>query len=445
MDRPNQPPSLVERDLRHIWHPCSQMKDYEKFLPLEVQSAQGSWITLKNGQKIFDAISSWWCKSLGHGHPHIAQAVRRQMENFEHVILANTTNDTIVQLSERLCQLSPNLNKVFYAGDGSSAVEIALKMSIHAQQLRGQPQRKVFMGLQNGYHGETALCLAVSDCGLYSQPYENMCPQAQILKNIPLVTGENDPLWHDCSERWPMLEEQLNEVESQLCAIIVEPIVQGAGGMLVYSSDFLKRLRQWTSSHGIDLIADEIMTGFGRTGTALACEHAGIEADMVCLSKGLTSGWMALSAVLCSNSTYQLFYDDYSSGKAFLHSNTYCGNALAAAAALASLEVYEQENIYSKTKLLQQTMISQLESVAQATGRLTNLRGIGGLVAADLVLEPEREGQRCGYAIYREAISRGALLRTLGNTIYWLPPLNSSDKDIEFLAQVTKDSIRKVL
>jgi adenosylmethionine---8-amino-7-oxononanoate aminotransferase len=341
--------------------------------------------------------------------------------------------------------LSPSLDRVFYGGDGSTAVEIALKMSYHAQQLRGQTKRKRFMGLQNGYHGETALTLAVSDVGLYGKPYEGLCQQGYVLSPLPLVNSVHDSLWSDCSEVWKLCEAQLELVESELCAMIVEPIWQGAGGMLMYSADFLKRLKQWCVDHGVYLIADEIMTGFGRTGAVLACEHANIEADFVCLSKGLTSGWMALSAVLCSSETYQLFYADYESGKSFLHSNTYCGNAIAAAAALATLEVYERENIIDYTASLQINMMSHLQGVAARTGRLKNLRGIGGVVAADLDLEPHQQLTRRGYAIYQEAIKLGALLRPLGNTVYWLPPLNSSPAECVQLAEVTAQAIENVL
>ena len=437
--------SLVQRDLQHIWHPCSQMKDYENFAPLELDFARGSWITLKSGQRIFDAISSWWCKSLGHGHPHIAEAVQRQIAKFEHVIFANTTHEVIVQLSERLCALVPGLDKVFYAGDGSTAVEIALKMSLHAQQLRGQSQRKVFMGLQNGYHGESALCLAVSDLGLYSQPYQSLCTQGEVLQGLPYVSNVADPLWSDCSAEWPQLLAQLEAQAHHLCAIIIEPLAQGAGGMLLYSADFLRRLRQWTQSKGIDLIADEIMTGMGRLGSNFACELAGIVPDYCCCSKGLTSGWMPMSAVLCSNATYQLFYDDYHTGKAFLHSNTYSGNALGAAAALATLEVMEREHIVANSPALQTKMMAQMQAVGRKTGRLSNIRGLGGIVAADLLLEPERRQQRVGYAIFQEAVKLGALLRPLGNTLYWFPPLNSELTDIDILADITESAIRKVL
>ena len=434
-------PTLAERDLKHLWHPCAQMKDYETFPPLEVESAKGSWIQLKDGHRILDAISSWWCKSLGHGHPDIAQAVQEQMSKFEHVILANTTNDTIVELSERLCSLVPSLDKVFYGGDGSTAVEIALKMSLHAQQIMGHPERCEFLALENGYHGETALTLGMSDLGLYKEPYGDMAKQAHILGPLPYVSGPEDPLWHDASEAWGFLLPKLENLAPKLSGIIVEPIVQGAGGMLIYSPDILTRLRTWSENHGIHLIADEIMTGFGRTGKAFACEHANVVPDFICCSKGLSAGWLPISAVLCSTPTYELFYDDYETGKAFMHSNTYCGNALAAAAALATLKVYEKEETFEQTQVLQAEMMTRLKACAKNTGFLKNIRGLGGMVAAELFLESHQETQRIGYQIYQEALKRGALLRPLGNTLYWFPPLNISLEELDHLAKVTEEAI----
>ena len=437
--------NLAQRDLKHLWHPCAQMKDYESFPPLEVESAKGSWIQLKNGQKILDAISSWWCKSLGHGHPDIAQAVQEQMGKFEHVILANTTNDTIVELSERLCSLMPTLDKVFFGGDGSTAVEIALKMSIHAQQLSGHPERCEFLALENGYHGETALTLGMSDLGLYKEPYRHMAQQAHMLGPLPYVSGSDDPLWHDASEAWQTLLPKLEGLAPKLSAIIIEPIVQGAGGMNIYSPDLLRRLRTWSETNGIHLIADEIMTGFGRTGKLFACEHANVIPDFICCSKGLTSGWLPISAVLCSTPTYELFYDDYETGKAFMHSNTYCGNALAAAAALATLKVYQKEGTFQRAEALQTEMMTRFQACAERTGFLKNLRGLGGMVAGELVLDTEQESQRVGYQIYQEALKRGALLRPLGNTLYWFPPLNISLEELDHLARVTEEAILAIL
>ncbi len=434
---------IIATDLQHIWHPCSQMKDYESFKPLVVESARGCYLHLANGQKVIDAISSWWCKSLGHGHPRLQKALHEQIEKFEHVILANTTNETIVDLSQRLAKLTTHLNKVSFAGDGSCAIEMAIKMSLHARQILGEQKRNKFIALSNSYHGETCIALAVSDLGLYRQPYESLLPEVNFLQGIPYVSGQDDPLWADCSAYWPNIEMQLNQQAEQTTAIIIEPIVQGAGGMKIYSADFLRRLRAWTQQHQIHLIADEIMTGMGRTGTMLACQHAKIEPDFLCLSKGLTAGWLPLSVMLTSDAIYALFYDDYDKGKSFLHSHTYSGNVLAAAVALETFNILEQEAVLQKTPKLESTLLTLMQELAQCTGYLHNVRGIGAMVAADLCVE--KPPQRLGYAIFQEAVKRGALLRPLGNTLYWFPPLNVELDVLKKLQIITEQSLTAVL
>jgi adenosylmethionine---8-amino-7-oxononanoate aminotransferase len=435
---------LASRDLKHIWHPCSQMRDYEAFPPLEVVGAQGCHLHLKNGGKLIDAISSWWCKSLGHGHPRLKAALARQMDRFEHVILANTTNDVIVRLSERLAALAPGLDHVFYAGDGSTAVEVAAKLALHAKKIQGGGESR-FLALENGYHGETALTLALGDLGIYREAYREILPPVAFLRGLPYVDSPAHPLWSDCSAEWPALEKRLEENLAGLCAVVVEPILQGAGGMRFYSADFLRRLRAWTRERGVYLIADEILTGFGRTGTLLACEHAGIVPDIACLSKGLTAGWLPMSAVLVSKEIYGLFYGEYGQGRDFLHSNTYAGNALAAAVALEALDVYRDEDILGQVRRNGPHLAAAMGRVAEATGRLKNVRCLGAVAAAELQVSASETGTRAGYRVYQEAVSRGALLRTLGDTVYWLLPLNADPGVISELEGITIASIRAVL
>jgi adenosylmethionine---8-amino-7-oxononanoate aminotransferase len=438
---------MIKRASRHLWHPCSQMKDYETFKPLIIKRAQGAYLELAGGTKIIDAISSWWCKPLGHGHPQLRAALLRQARQFEHVILANTCNETIVALSEKLARMTAQtLTKVFYASDGSAAVEIALKMSLHARKICGEAStRHKIMALQNGYHGETMLALSVSDVGLYRQPYEDflLTNKVSFLRDLPYVSSRHDPLWTDCSATWPAVATQLNQHAQNLTAVIIEPIVQGAGGMLIYSQDFLHRLRAWTEQHGVHLIADEIMTGFGRTGLPFACQHADIAPDFMCIGKGLTGGWLPMSAVLTANKIYDLFYDDFERGKSFLHSHTHSGNALAAAVALECLQIMDEENIYTRTATQLEPLLYQLmKEVAKQTGRITNVRGIGGMVAADLITdEPQQPKTRLGYKVFQEAVKLGAFLRPLGNTIYWLPPLNSDDEVLQQLQKITTQAI----
>lgn len=409
---------LISRDLNHIWHPCSQMKDYEAFPPLEVVGAEGSYLILKDGRKVIDAVSSWWCKSLGHGHPRLREALIKQANKFEHVISANTSNETLVELSEKLSELCPPLNKVFYGGDGSTAVEIALKLALHAQRAKGQAQRTKFISLENGYHGESGLALAVSDLGLYREPYSAVLPGPIILRGLPYVSSSHDPLWSDCNASWPGIEAQLKPYAETGAALIVEPVLQGAGGMKVYSPDLLRRLRTWTRDHGIYFIADEILTGFWRTGEMLAMRHAEMAPDLLCLSKALTGGWLPFSAVLIDPATHDLFYSDYGKGRDFLHSNTYSGNALGAAVAVEALSIYSEPEFLGMVSNLTQKMTQTWKHVVASTDVLENPRFLGGVVAADLCVPDSRIDSRIGFQVYQEAVQRGALLRNLGNTLY---------------------------
>jgi adenosylmethionine-8-amino-7-oxononanoate aminotransferase len=426
------------------------MKDYEKFPPIQVAEAKGSIILTSDGKSIIDAISSWWCKSLGHAHPRISEAVRNQMERFEHVIMANTCNETLVELSERLAELAPPLRKTFYVDNGSTAVEVAMKMSLQYHAQTGHPEKNGFMALQNGYHGETILTLAAGDCDLYSSPYAPLTPEIAKIADIPRVTGPEDPKWLKMPEDdWLEIEKQLDAESETLSAILFEPILQGAGGMKLHSPDFLRRLAKWARGNNVHLIADEIMTGFGRTGKPLAVDHAGTTPDFICLSKGLTAGWGPMAAVLTSDLVYEAFYDDYFSGKAFMHSNTFCGHALSAAAALEAMKIYEEEDIFANVAERAPNLKRRMFDVAERTGALTNIRGVGFAVAADIVNpttgEPFPKELRVGYECYRKAVELGALLRPLGDSIYFLPPLNTPDDILDELAEIAATALNAVM
>ena len=429
---------IQKLDAKHLWHPCSNMKDYELFKPLVIKGAYGSYFELADGRKIIDAISSWWCKSLGHNHPKLKKALIKQLDQFEHVILANTSNEVIARLSEQLSMLIPGLNKVFYASDGSSAVEIALKMSLHARIIEGKPHKNRFIALKNGYHGETLGALSVSDVGIYRAPYSSVLFSTEFLE-VPYVSSTNEAEWHDSSQAWNQIQEKLELYRHHTTAIILEPILQGAAGMRLYSQDFLSRLSSWAKAHDIHLIADEIMTGIGRTGKMLACEHANITPDFICVSKGLTSGFLPLSAVITTDEIYQQFYDDHERGKAFLHSHTYSGNALAASVALETLSIIKKENLCIRAEKLQSIMINHLSDIAKQTEKLENIRGIGAVVAADLITHPKQH--RPAFKFFQEAIKRGAFLRPIANTIYWLPPLTIEEATLAELKQITLDAI----
>ncbi|HLD95659.1 MAG TPA: adenosylmethionine--8-amino-7-oxononanoate transaminase, partial [Alphaproteobacteria bacterium] len=376
--------SLQDLDLNYTWHPCSQMKDYKSFKPLVIKGAKGAYIELKNGQKLIDAISSWWCKSLGHNHPALKKALIEQLEKFEHVIFANTTHEVIASLSQDLANLIKGLTKVFYTGDGSCAVEVALKMSLHSRKIKKHQRRTKFLSLKNGYHGETVGALSVSDLGLYKKPYEDLLFESYFIEPL-YVSGRFDENWQNANSHWQKVLPLLEKHKNTLTAIIVEPLIQGAGGMKIYSKDFLSKLFSFAKDYNIHIIADEIMTGLARTGKMVACEYIEQKPDFVCLSKGLTSGFMPFSCVLTTQEIYDTFYGDFSSNKAFLHSHTHSGNALGASVAKVTLEVIKQENLCARALELERIMTNYMKDIQEQTGLLKNIRSLGAVVAADLV------------------------------------------------------------
>ena len=435
--------SLIARDLDSIWHPCAQMSDYQDSPPLPVMAASGCRLQLADGSEVLDAISSWWCKSLGHGHPAVTQAISRQLTRFEHVILANTTNDVVVEMAESLLQACnhpstrPNtpFTKVFFADNGSTAVEVALKMALHWQILGGQTQRTRYATLENGYHGETVAALSVSDLGLYADPYRALLFPALTLTGLPYRSGPDDPRWMDTSAEWPQLARQLDGQADSLAAIIYEPVLQGAGGMRAISPNLLPRLRAWGDAHGVLLIADEVASGMGRCGAMLASHLAdGGMPDLAVVSKGLTGGSLPLACVLTTQAIYERFLGSWASRRAFLHSNTYAGNALAVAAATAVLGVMRDDGICNLAAANGARMRLALSAAAHGRPWLGPVRGVGMVAAIDLraadgsALDP---AARTGFRVYQEAVRRGALLRPLGDTMYLFPPLNAPWPEIE--------------
>lgn len=434
--------NLATRDHRVLWHPCSQMKDYEQFKPLDITGANGPYLHSRDGRTIIDAISSWWCKTLGHQHPRLKKALLQQLDQFEHVILANTSSELIVTLSEKLLSFIPHCHKVFYASDGSSALEIAMKMSVHARQIRGETHKTKFIALQNAYHGETFATMSVSDLGIYRDAYQSLLFDTHFINDIPYVTGTDDPLWENCENIWENIEKTLLPFTENATAILFEPILQAAGGMLIYSKDFLKRLCAFAKKHNIHLIADEVMTGFGRAGRMFALEYADISPDFVCVAKGLTAGFLPMSAVMTHNKIYDLFYDDYEKGKSFLHSHTHSGNALAASVAIEVFNIFAEEKIVEKTANLQVMMQGAFEDIKNRTQKIANVRSIGAVVAADLCCDSKK---RMGFEVYQHAVKLGALLRPIGNTIYWVPPLNINPEIIQALKIITERAISSAI
>ena len=445
--------SLINRDLAAIWHPCSQMSDYTDFPPLPIVSASGCRLQLADGRIVLDAISSWWCKSLGHGHPAVTGAIQAQLARFEHVILANTTSELVVGFAERLLaavntQLPasslqpPAFSKVFFADNGSTAVEVALKMALHWQQLQGQTARTRYATLENGYHGETVGALSVSDLGLYADPYRPLLFPTLTLSGLPYRRGPEDPAWLDAAAEWPAIEAQLDPQADSLASIIYEPVLQGAGGMRVISPDLLPRLRRWADAHGVLLIADEVASGMGRCGAMLA-SHLAVAGmpDLTVVSKGLTGGSLPLACVLAPDRIYDAFLGTWASRRAFLHSNTYAGNALAVAAADAVLRVFAEQHICGQATTTGARLRASIAAARHP--RLGPVRGVGLVAAVDLLgCTP---GARTGYRVYQEAVRRGALLRPLGDTMYLFPPLNAPWSEVEVMLGILLASVDAVL
>jgi len=438
--------TLIERDLRALWHPCTQMKEHETFPPIPIRRGRGVWLEDFGGKRYLDAISSWWVNLFGHAHPRINAAIAAQLEQLEHVILAGFTHEPVVNLSERLAALAPKgLGHCFYASDGSSTVEIALKMSFHYWQNRGE-RRHRFINLANSYHGETLGALAVGDVALYKQTYEALLLQPITVSSPDCYQRAPGESCADYARRtFAEMEEALARHAGEICAVIVEPLVQCAGSMRMHDPLYLKLLREACNRHGVHLIADEIAVGFGRTGTMFACEQAGITPDFLLLGKGLTGGYLPLSVCLTSDEIYSAFYDEPVARRAFLHSHSYTGNPLACAAALATLDLFRDENVLERNHLLSARMASATERFIDHPN-VGDVRQRGMILAIEMVQhrknhEPFPPPERRGARVYRHALTRGVLLRPLGDVIYFMPPYVIEPGEIDLLADVAWEGI----
>ncbi len=444
--------TLKDRDLKVLWHPCTQMKDHAiDQLPLiPIRRGEGVWLEDYDGNRYLDAISSWWVNLFGHANPRINAAIREQAEKLEHVILAGFSHEPVIELSERLLTLAPSgLQRCFYADSGSAAVEIALKMSFHYWHNLGETKRTKFIHLSNSYHGETLGALAVGDVALYKQTYDSLLMPTISVPSPDCYLREQGESCRDYSlNMFSHMEQALTRHADEVCAVIIEPLVQCAGAMRMYHAEYLKRLREACDQYGVHLIADEIAVGFGRTGTMFACEQAGITPDFLCIGKGLTGGYLPLSACLTTDPIYQAFYDDYATLQAFLHSHSYTGNALACAAALATLDIFREENIIDCNKRLAVLLGSENEAIKDHP-HVAEVRQTGMILAIEMVKnrksrEPYPWQERRGLAVYREALQRGVLLRPLGDIIYMMPPYVIDEDGIRLMSTVAHECIETV-
>jgi adenosylmethionine-8-amino-7-oxononanoate aminotransferase len=424
------------------------MKDHETLPIIGIKSGQGVWLEDFEGNRYLDAISSWWVNILGHCNPRINAAIKQQLDSLEQVILAGFTHEPAVVLAEKLLAVAPpGLHKCFYADNGSSAVEIALKMSYHYWCNKGQPQKSKFVTLENSFHGETLGALAVGNVALYKETYAPLLMDVFTVPSPDCFNREPGETWRDYSARQiEPLETLLQQQAETVSAVIIEPLVQCAGNMRMYDPIYLTLLRQVCDRYDVHLIADEVAVGFGRTGTLFACEQATITPDFMCLAKGLTGGYLPLSAVLTHDQIYQAFYDDYQNLTAFLHSHSYTGNALACSAAVATLEIFEQQPIIANNRHLAKVMAQAVEHFKEHPN-VAEIRQTGMILAIELVKNKHtREAfpwqERRGLRVYQHALSRGVLLRPLGNVIYFMPPYVISEDEIKLMAEVAWEGIQ---
>jgi adenosylmethionine-8-amino-7-oxononanoate aminotransferase len=437
----------MQRDLRHVWHPCTQMQDHETLPIVPIQRGNGVWLHDFDGNRYLDAVSSWWVNLFGHANPRINAAVKQQLDTLEHVILAGFTHEAVIELSEQLVRLAPpGLTRCFYADNGSAATEIALKMSLHFWRNSGQPEKTRFICLENGYHGETLGSLSVTDIPLFSATYAPLLKDHLRAPSPDCSRRDEGESWEAYSRRqFVPMEKLLEAHHREVCAVIVEPLVQGAAGMKMYHPVYLTLLREACDRYGVHLIADEIAVGFGRTGTLFACEQAGITPDFLCLSKGLTAGYLPMSVVMTTEDIYAAFYDRYETLKGFLHSHSYTGNALAARAALASLEIFRTDNVLANNRQLAAVLADALAPLA-AHPHVLEVRQTGLIAAVELVQDrPSRTPfdwrERRGLRIFEHALQKGVLLRPIGNVVYFLPPYVITPDEIHFMVAVAAEAI----
>lgn len=430
--------NLEEKDLAYIWHPCSQMKDYESFPPIVIERGAGIYLYDIHGNEYIDVISSWWCNLLGHNHPKINEAIKMQVDTVEHVILANFSHRPVIALGEALSRIVPEgLTKFHFSDCGSASVECALKMAFQYQRQTGHPEKKRFMCLSGGYHGETIGALAVGAMDLYASLYRPLLMDTIRIEAPDCYRCPFHRHRDDCrAECFIKAEKAFSAYASETAAVIVEPIVQGSAGMRIYPPVYLNKLRSLCDETGVLLIADEIATGFGRTGKMFACDHPKITPDIMCMSKGLTGGYLPMAVTAATENIYKAFYADYREGKALMHSHTYSGNPLGCAAALAVEKVLREENILEKAALTGAYLHEKLSARLIAHPNIGEIRHIGLINAMELVTDKKSktgfpEEKRIGYEIYQKALRHGLILRPLGNVLYFNPPLTITEDEID--------------
>ena len=435
--------AIIQRSMQHVWHPCTQMKRHESLPLVPIARAEGVWLYDFEGRRYLDGVSSWWVNLFGHGHPHIKAALAAQLDQLDHVMLAGFTHEPVVALSEKLGQLT-GLGHAFYASDGASATEIALKMSAHYWRNTGRPEKCRFVGLAGGYHGETVGALAVTDIALFREAYAPLVRLAATVPSPDARAAQPGESAADVATRaGDALEGWLQEHHTSAAALIIEPLVQCAAGMVMHDASYLQRARALCSRYEVHLVVDEIATGFGRTGTMFAHQQAGIQPDFICLSKGLTGGTLPLSAVLTTDTVYQAFYDD-DTARGFLHSHSYTGNPLACRAALATLAIFDEDDVLNRNRTRAARLTAALAPLA-SDERVRHFRQRGMILAFDAVVDDPSAAATFSRRFFSAALEHELLLRPIGRTVYLMPPYVMDDDEIDGLAARTRTVFEQVM
>jgi len=422
--------SLVDRDRACLWHPYTQMLTAPP--PLPVVRAQGVYLYTEDGRRILDGISSWWVNIHGHSHPKLNEALAAQARELEHVVFAGCTHRPAVELAEGLLEVLPaGLTRIFYSDDGSTAVEVALKLALQYWQNLGQPRRSKFIALHHAYHGDTVGAMSAGEESVFTRAFAPMMfpvarAHAPYCYRCPLGL-KRESCRIDCLDD---LERQLAAEGERVAGILIEPMLQGAGGMIVWPSEFLAGVRRLSDRHGTLLIADEVLTGFGRTGRMFACEHAGVRPDLVCLSKGLTAGYLPLGATAATEAIYGAFLSE-DRGKTFFHGHSYTANPLACALGLASLGLFREDGVLARVQALESQLRAGLEPLRRLAW-VGDVRVIGAVGAVELAASEAGYLASAGPRLYQKFLSRGLLLRPLGNVVYFLPPYVITEAEAEW-------------
>ena len=437
----NSQADWVARSLRSVWHPCTQMQHHETIPLIPVSHGRGAWLYDADGKRYLDAISSWWVNLFGHANPRINAALKDQLDRLEHAMLAGFTHEPVITLSERLARLTGDvLGHCFYASDGASAVEIALKMSFHYWRNTGMPDKREFVCLKGSYHGETIGALAVTDVPIFRDAYGPMLQSVHVVATPDARLAEGGESALDVALRAAgELEKLLQERAGKIAAVIVEPLVQCASGMAMHDPAYLVALRRLCDQYGVHLIADEIAVGCGRTGSFFACEQAGIWPDFLCLSKGISGGYLPLSLVMTRDAIYQAFYHS-ETARGFLHSHSYTGNPLACRAALATLDIFEQDNIIHTNRARADRITAALAPLA-THARVSHFRQRGMIWAFDALVDDPTFSRR----FFSAALDHEILLRPIGRSVYLMPPYILDDAEVDLLAARTLAIFEKVI